>query len=185
MRHFFTGLMLISFSFFTTLNAKEITGIKIPNTIKNPALHLNGAGIRNKFFFDLYVGALYLQHKTHDAHAIIDANNTMEMTLYITSSLISTDKMVSATLEGFENATQRNITPLKKDIDTFLHVFQEKIRNGDIYRFLYKPKTGVQIYKNQKLTTTIKGLAFKKALFGIWFCDKPAQVSLKQAMLGL
>ncbi|WP_331775797.1 chalcone isomerase family protein [Sulfurospirillum sp. 1612] len=185
MRYFIIGIIGISFCFFTALDAKEISGIKIPNTIQNPALQLNGAGIRNKFFFDLYVGALYVQHKTHDAHAIIDANNTMEMTLHITSSLISTDKMVSATLEGFENATQGNITPLKKDINTFLHVFHEKIRNGDIYRFLYEPKTGVHIYKNQKLATIIKGLAFKKALFGIWFCDKPAQQSLKQAMLGL
>ncbi len=37
-------------------------------------------------------------------------------------------------------------------------------------------------YSSSKVN--IKGLEFKKALFGIWLCDKPAQKSLKQEMLG-
>ncbi|HCX90261.1 MAG: hypothetical protein COW04_00540 [Deltaproteobacteria bacterium CG12_big_fil_rev_8_21_14_0_65_43_10] len=35
--------------------------------------------------------------------------------------------------------------------------------------------------QNSKVTN---GLPFKKALFGIWLCDNPAQKSLKREMLG-
>ncbi|MEA3471658.1 MAG: chalcone isomerase family protein [Thermodesulfobacteriota bacterium] len=34
------------------------------------------------------------------------------------------------------------------------------------------------------IPTDTKGLEFKKALFGIWLGDKPAQRSLKKEMLG-
>ena len=55
--------------------AIEIEGIEIPETDSsadsNTTLILNGAGLREKFFIDVYIGALYLQAKTPDAHAIL------------------------------------------------------------------------------------------------------------------
>ena len=42
----------------------------------------------------------------------------------------------------------------------------------------------VAVNKNNKLATTIPGLDFKKALFGIWLCNKPADSTLKDKMLG-
>ena len=43
---------------------------------------------------------------------------------------------------------------------------------------------GVIVNKNGKLLTTIRGLEFKKALFGIWLGEKPADKNLKKGMLG-
>ena len=55
--------------------AIEIEGIEIPETDSsadnNITLILNGAGLREKFFIDVYIGALYLQAKTPDARAIL------------------------------------------------------------------------------------------------------------------
>ncbi|NOX76798.1 MAG: chalcone isomerase, partial [Gammaproteobacteria bacterium] len=49
--------------------ALEVAKVNIPEQIKlaDTTLTLNGAGIRSKFFFDIYVGALYLPQKTRDA----------------------------------------------------------------------------------------------------------------------
>ena len=58
------------------------------------------------------------------------------------------------------------------------------IAEGDVFDIVYVPGTGVESYKNGKLQSTIKGLDFKKALFGIWLSKKPADVNLKKAMLG-
>ena len=55
---------------------------------------------------------------------------------------------------------------------------------ADVYDFVYVPGKGVEIYKNGQMASTIQGLEFKKALFGIWLCNKPAQESLKEEMLG-
>jgi len=168
-----------SFSF-----GAKISDVNIPGTLSN-GLVLNGAGIRSKFFFDLYVGGLYLKKKNSNALEVIETDEPMAITLHITSSLISSKKMMDATIEGFENSTKGNLKPIQKEIDKFVDVFKDEIKNGDIYDFIYRPNTGVQIYKNSKLSTTIKGLEFKKALFGIWLCDKPAQESLKKEMLGI
>jgi len=181
-----TIITILLFSVFTfELSAKSINDINLPDTISNPQLILNGAGVRSKFIFDLYVAGLYLQKPNKNADEIINANKPMAIKLYITSSLISSDKMKNATIEGFEKSTKGNLKPLQKEIDEFLSVFKEDIKGGDRYTFLYTPNDGLKIYKNGNLKSTIEGLDFKKALFGIWLCDEPAQESLKKEMLGL
>ena len=76
------------------------------------------------------------------------------------------------------------MAPIKSQIEQFIAVFQEKIRPGDTYDLIYLPAKGVDVYKNGALHSSLAGLDFKQALFGIWLCDKPAQQSLKAAMLG-
>jgi hypothetical protein len=39
-------------------------------------------------------------------------------------------------------------------------------------------------HKNGKMLGTIEGLEFKKALFGIWLGNNPADKDLKAGMLG-
>ncbi|MEJ2528243.1 MAG: chalcone isomerase family protein, partial [Sulfurovaceae bacterium] len=67
---------------------------------------------------------------------------------------------------------------------TFIAVFDEPIVKGDLFELLYIPNQGVSIYKNGLRKQTIKGLAFKKALFGIWLGKESAQESLKKELVG-
>lgn len=171
----------------TTSWALDIGGITIPETLKiddQQALNLNGAGIREKWFMDLYVGALFLSQNKQDATAILDADETMAIRLHIISGMITSKKMTNATVEGFENSTGGNTEPFKKEIDQFLNTFKEPIAEGDVFDFVYAPGKGVQIIKNGTLAQNIDSSAqFKKVLFGIWLSDKPAQKSLKSDML--
>lgn len=166
--------------------AKEISGIIMPEALQadGAALALNGAGVRTKFFMDLYVGGLYLKQKQSDAEKIITGDEPMAIRLHIISSLITSEKMEAATREGFVNATGGATAPLADRMESFIAVFREKINKEDAYEFVYAPGAGTKISKNGKLKTTIQGLDFKKALFGIWLCAKPAQQSLKEQMLG-
>jgi len=166
--------------------AVEIEDIIMPDVMESNEikLNLNGVGVRSKFFMDLYVGGLYLEKKEQDPQKIIDADEPMAIRLHIISSLISSEKMENATREGFENATNKNIAPIQEQIEQFIAVFKIKIEKMDTYHFIHIPGKGMEIYKNDKLKTLIEGLEFKKALFGIWLCDKPAQKSLKKKMLG-
>lgn len=168
-------------------HAVEVAGVNVADSISagGTDLILNGAGKRTKFFIDAYVGGLYLKSENSDAQAIIDADEPMAIVLHITSGMVTSDKMESATREGFENSTEGNIDPIKDRIEEFINVFKEKINEGDLYEFVYVPGKGTEVYKNKNLATVIPGFDFKKALFGIWLCDKPAQKSLKNEMLGL
>ena len=145
----------------------------------------NGAGLREKFFLDLYVGALYVNTKTSDQKAVMNNDESMAITLDIVSSLITSEKMLTAIDEGFENSTNNNIAPFEAKIAQFKVSFKEEIKIGDHYVIVYLKDVGTEIHKNGKKIQSIPGLDFKKVLFGIWFCDKPADENLMEGMLGL
>lgn len=164
----------------------KLGGITLPGSI--PAgkdnLLLNGGGVREKYFMDMYVGGLYLLQKNEEGDKITNADELMCVKLHIVSGLITSDKMVEAVNEGFRKSTNGNTSPLQPKISRFISVFQEKIQEGDIYDLMYIPGKGTVIFKNGKIKDTIEGLDFKKALFGIWLGAKPADEDLKKGMLG-
>ena len=171
---------------FNTYGQTEVGGVQLPNTLReSKQLKLNGGGIREKLWIDLYVGGLYLQQKSSDAQQIINADKPMAIYMEIVSTLITSENMIEAVKEGFQKSTNGNTKPLKSEIAAFQSAFSAPIVEKDTYTILYTPGKGVLVSKNKKHITTIKGLAFKRALFGIWLCDEPADEDLKEGMLGL
>jgi hypothetical protein len=180
-----TFLMIIATAF--TVNAqKTVSGVKVDAkmNLEDQSLVLNGAGTRVKMFMDMYVGALYLEKKSSNANEIMNSKEGAAIKLNIVSSLITSDKMISAINEGFENSTGKKTAPLKAKIDKFKGFFKEEIKKGDVFIIINVPNEGVVVYKNGVKKGTIEGHDFKKALFGIWLCDKPADKDLKDEMLG-
>ncbi|MBI4619385.1 MAG: chalcone isomerase family protein [Desulfobacterales bacterium] len=179
-------LILTFFMIVSISNAIEIDGINMPDSLMTGKtnLILNGAGVRTKLLIKLYISGLYLMQKNHDPKKIIEADEPMAIRLHIISSLITGKKMGESTKEGFSRATHGNIEPIKPEIEKFILVFKDRINENDIYDLIYEPSRGVEVYKNHKKHSLINGLPFKKALFGIWLCDNPAQKSLKREMLG-
>ncbi len=151
--------------------------------LNEQSLKLNGAGVREKFFLDLYIGGLYLQSPSTSADGVIKADKPMSIKLHIISGLIDSDKMIDAIDDGMDKATKGNSSQFSNEIIAFKKAFEEEIQVGDIYDITYDPSKGTVIYKNTKLTTTIPGFDFKQALFGIWLCDDPADEDLKEGML--
>jgi hypothetical protein len=169
----------------TAVYAADVEGVNFPDTMKagGQDLVFNGGGKRVKFMMKVYVTGLYLKQKSSDAAKIIAADEPMSVRLQITSGLVTPDKMKSAVMEGFEKSTNGNIAPIKAKIDSFMNIFKEQ-KKGDAYDFSYVPGKGLEVFKNGAMSSTIEGLEFKKALYGIWLGDKPAQDDLKAKMLG-
>ena len=164
-----------------------INDVTLPATMKagNESIILNGGGVRKKLFFKLYVGGLYLTKKQSNADAIINADEAMAVKLEITSGMISSENMSEAISEGFTKSTGGVVAPLQSKIDKFIDTFKKsEIVEGNVFDIIYVPGTGVQSYKNGELQSTIEGMDFKKALFGIWLSNDPADADLKKAMLG-
>ena len=55
---------------------------------------------------------------------------------------------------------------------------------NDVFDFIYIPDVGVNTFKNGELKTTVQGLEFKQALFGIWLSEDSVQDDLKLSLLG-
>ena len=181
---FLLSILTVLFAFSSNAQL-TIEGVTLPSTLKanSENLVLNGGGLREKYFLDLYVGGLYLTKKSTNADAIIMADEPMAIRIEIVSKLISSDKMADAIEEGMEKSTKGNTAELRTKIDALKAAFSEEIVIGDIYNLIYIPSDGFTIYKNGKKVKTIKGLKFKQATFGVWLCDDPADEDLKEGML--
>lgn len=179
-------ILTLSLSMLSANAQKKIAGVEFPAkvTFNETSLELNGAGVRVKYFMDMYVGGLYLSAKNTNGILVMNEDKTMAIKLHIISSLVSAKKMTDAVDEGFEKSTKGKQAELKAEIDKFKAVFSPEVKQNDVYDFVYIPEKGTVVYKNNKPAVTIKGLEFKKALFGIWLCGEPADVALKAAMLG-
>jgi hypothetical protein len=180
------GILLITVFLATAGYAVEIAGVNVPDTISAGGnnLVLNGAGLRTKLFIKAYIAGLYLTQKSSNAQAICAADQPMAVRLYINSKLITSSRMEEAVREGFEKSTNGNIAPIKDKIDAFMAAFKEQMKVGDVFEMVNTPGKGVEIFKNGTSKGVIAGMDFKKALFGIWLGDKPAQADLKDKMLG-
>ncbi|AZQ44466.1 chalcone isomerase family protein [Nonlabens ponticola] len=154
-------------------------------TVDGKELMLNGAGLREKLWIDLYVGGLYTTTKSSDGKAIVNADEFMAITLDIVSKLVTQDKMISSVEEGFQASTSKaERKALQPKIDKFIGFFNKPIVSGNEFQLSYVPGKGTMVHKNGALLGTIEGMDFKKALFGIWLGDKPADDDLKDGLLG-
>ena len=176
-------------------SAVTVGKVTLPDsiTVAGENLVLNGAGIREKKVVlvnvGLYAAGLYLNNKTSDAQAIIDADETMALKIQIISSLITSERFVEAAVAGFEEATGGNTAPIQKEIDMFLSVFAEEIKPDDVFDIQYVKGVGTKVYKNGKAEpeVVVAGLPIKKALFGIWLAPRTekAMQNLGKDLLGL
>ncbi len=164
----------------------EVGDATLPNTmsIEGADLVLNGAGLREKLWIDLYAGGLYLPSKSSDAKSIINSDETMAMKLHIVSGLISSDKMINAVDDGFKASLNGDTSVLATKIEKFKGFFSDEITKDNIFDITYIKNRGTVVYKNGEEKGVIEGLEFKKALFGIWLGAKPADKDLKKDMLG-
>lgn len=166
-----------------------IKGVIMPGTLMYDSvpLVLNGAGIRTKFFIEIYIAGLYLKEKNTKDKAIIDADETMAVRLHIISNTVTKDRMAESIREGFDRSLMGKTEKYRSQIDMAVEIFKsEPVHVGDIYDFWYIPNKGVIAFKNGvDLHVLIPGLGFKRAMFGIWLCPDPVEQKLKVKMLGL
>ncbi len=185
MRKQILTLLVLTITIFSAEAQKTVSGVKVDEklSLEGKNLTLNGAGLREKMWIDLYVGSLYVTKKTTDAQSIIDSKDAAAIQLNIVSGMITSEKMITAVNEGFENSTNKNTAPLKAKIDKFKGFFKDKIVKGDKFVIMYNGSE-VVVYKNGVKKGSVDGHDFKKALFGIWLGKVPADEDLKKGMLG-
>lgn len=163
----------------------SMSAAELPSTLKvgQQQLVLNGVGTREKYFLDLYVAGLYLAQPQQQAAAVVNADATMVMRIMITSKLVSQERLVESLEEGFASSTGGNVEPIRGQVQQFRQCFADQITRGDVFDLVYAPGQGTLVFKNGKQKGTVPGIEFKRALFGIWLSDRPADAQLKQALL--
>ncbi len=181
----FLFVLIISFCFSSAYSDDaEKAMVSSTTTCAGQALQLNGYGTRKKLFIKLYVASLYVQEKQSDNNKLLEMQQAMCIRLNITSSKITSEKMIKATREGFEKSTKGNLEPIADEVETFLSWLKQPIKKGDVFEFAFLPHNETLVSKNDNSLGKLENKAFSAALFGIWLGDMPAQRDLKENLLG-
>ena len=169
--------------------AAEVSGVFIDDQVKTQngeTLVLNGTGLREKFWVDVYVGSLYLPEKSGDVAGILSKPGPLRIQLDFIYKEVAADELLESWREGFEkNQNADSLASLKHRIDQFYGYFDSSAVARDQYRFDYQPGVGTSVSKNKTLLGVIPGEDFRNALVEIWLGNHPADKDLKKAMLGL
>jgi hypothetical protein len=171
-----------------TTQAREIAGIPLPEEIVREAdsaeLVLNGAGIRKKFFFNIYLASLYLQQSTSDITTVINVDKPARVQMHILYSEVEGVKFV----EGWNNGFSANLSPdelqaVRDRLDQFNAMF-ETLQEGDLISLDYMPGKGTVVTIKDVEKGVIAGGDFYQALLKVWLGESPISKSLKQELLG-
>jgi len=152
---------------------------------KNKQLILNGAGLRELLWIDVYACGLYMISPEINPLNVINKNETMIVRMDILSKAVSHKKLVSAFKKGFEDGNSEAVVKeLQPEIKSFLaHITGLELKIGDKVDIVYEPDLGVSLYINYKKIGTVGRLNFKKAIMNIWLSNKPVDKSLKPELL--
>ena len=174
--------------------AAELEGIKLPDSVRisdgGAELALNGAGLRTRFMFRVYVGALYVQKKTTVASAVISDAGAKRVALHMLRD-VPADQFADALEDGLKNNNPAEaLAKLDAQVKQLRAVFDavKVAKSGDMILIDYLPDSvpgsGTRVTINAAVKTTIPGEDFNRALLRIWLGDKPADNDLKKGMLG-
>ncbi len=183
-------ILATCFCLFSALtNAAELSGVFIDDEIRaedGQPLVLNGVGLREKLWIDVYVGSLYLSSKSDDVAEILSNPGPWRVQLDFVYKEVASEKLLDSWRAGFEkNQSAETLKKLQPRIDQFYGYFQTSSVAKDQYRFDYIPGKGVIISKNKQQLGQIPGEDFRNALLEIWLGNHPADNKLKKGMLGL
>jgi hypothetical protein len=174
-------LLALSLCVSVAIHAQAELGTQLK--IADQVLQLNGAGTRTKTFVQIYESGLYLLNPSKNAQAILEADELMAIRIRITSGFVSRASLVASLQEGLVQSTGGKTSEIAKETEQFIQTLRDEVNKNDVYDFVHVQGKGLYIVKNGTVLGVVPGMAFKKALFGIWLSDSPVDKELRQAML--
>ncbi|WP_018605420.1 chalcone isomerase family protein [Uliginosibacterium gangwonense] len=170
------------------VQAMELAGVNVDERVHvgNAELVLNGAGLRTRLMFKVYVAALYLPHRSSIAEDIIGKAGSRRVVLKMLRD-VDGDTLLGALKEGLrDNHSTAQMQALQAGLGELTRVFQSvgTAKTGDSVVLDIGPE-GLVVAINGTLRGQVADEAFGRAMLKIWLGEKPVDSSLKKALLGV
>ena len=169
--------------------AADVSGVRVPDsaTIAGQELRLNGAGLRQRAFFKVYVAALYLPAKQSAPAQVISGPGPKRISMTLMRD-ITAQQLIDALSNGVrDNHTPAEVEKLKPRIETLNRVMTGigNAKSGSVIALDFVPASGTHVLLNgTPQGAPIAGDDFYQALLKVWIGDDPADSGLKKALLG-
>ena len=170
------------------VTAAEVPGVKLDDKtqVESRDLVLNGAGLRKRIIFNVYVISLYLPEKKNDPAAVLSLPGPKRASIHMLRD-VGADTFTEALVEGLRANTSEGeykaLEPRVQDLSATMAELREAKKGMNIS--LDWTGTATQLVVDGKPAgKPIAGEEFYRALLKIWLGDKPVQDDLKKALLG-
>ena len=174
----------------TAAVAVELAGVKVEDavTVSGTKLQLNGAGIRYKGPFKVYVGDLYTTRRVSSLDDLIAAPGPKRLSMTFLRDINSTEfgKLLTRGME--DNVSKQELSKIIPGMIKMGDIFaaNKSFAPGDVCSLEWDPAKGLSVYAKGKLQAEpFKDPAFYRALMSIWFGNTPADWKLKDELLGV
>lgn len=167
----------------------ELEGIKFEPTVQvgGQALQLNGAGIRTRVFFKVYVAGLYVPQKSTDASALLAQKGPRRVAIHMLRN-VDADTFANSLVDGLKaNHDEQQLASFKAQTDALIANLKAigEAKKGDAIFFEFTPEAGTRIVVNgEPRGNPIAGAEFFTAVLRIWLGSRPADSDLKKGLLG-
>ena len=166
----------------------EIEGVKLDPVAQVGAatLQLNGAGVRTRAIFKVYVAALYVPQKSVDAATLLAQKGPRRVAITMLRN-VDAETFAGALNDGLRsNHTEAQLGAMKPQIDALNATLKAvgEAKKGDVIHFEFVPDGGTRVTVNgQPRGSAIAGEDFFTAVLRIWIGDKPVDGALKKGLV--
>ena len=172
----------------TAIVAKTIEGVEFPPAIdvSGAKLSLNGTAMREKFFFDIYIAALYLEHPSTDATSILQDPGAKRMRFHFLYRELEREKLVTAWREAFaknlsadeQKSAESGLLQLAPMLDDEYHAGDELILD------VLPSGAGLAVSSKGVAKGLVTVPVFPRAVLEAWIGSNPPSAKFKHGLLG-
>ena len=181
---FLAALLAVGFG----VHAAEVAGVKLDDKaqVESRELVLNGAGLRKRVIFNVYVIGLYLPEKKNDPAAVLALPGPKRAAIHMLRD-VGAERFIEALVDGMRENTSaaeyQALEPRVKELSATMAQIGEAKKGMNIALDWTGSATQV-VVNGRPAGKPITGEDFYRALLRIWLGDKPVQEDLKKSLLG-
>ena len=162
---------------------RACAGVALSETVvvDGTTLVLNGLGLREATIFnvDVFVAALYVEHKSSSAKVLLSTEQRVRVVLHFVRDA-SAEKIASELDSGLQaNAPKASAADKKK-----LFGWLSDLVVGDSMVFTYVPGAGLELKVKNRVRGTFAGTAFARAVLSVLIGPHPPNEGLRAGLLG-
>ncbi|MGH8372601.1 MAG: chalcone isomerase family protein [Gammaproteobacteria bacterium] len=177
-------LSILTLAVASGVTAATLEGVTLPDsaTVGGKALVLNGLGLREFLWVDVYVGGLYLETRATTPDAVMAEQGPYRVTMKLLHD-ISHKQFADNWMDDLKHNNPDVIAKLDPQAKQFVTLFDDA-KEGDEIVMDFVPGTGLSVTHNDKLMGTVAGDDFGRAVLHCYVGPNPPTEKLKKGMLG-
>ncbi|MCA9400705.1 MAG: chalcone isomerase family protein [Candidatus Omnitrophica bacterium] len=149
-------------------------------SFEDTQMTLVGTGQKKVFFIKAFTAGLYLQEDALAQDPLSDVAKRLEVEYFVNINGKDLNRFTIETMR--DNITEAEMAQLQDKLQNMARYFVD-LKPGDRFALTYIPDVGTKFSHNGQIQGIIPGHQFSRALFSVWFGEKPFDAGLKKQIL--